>query len=43
MSQQPHIIYILSDEHYGGAMRHAGDANVRTPNMDQMAAEGITS
>jgi hypothetical protein len=32
MSQHPHIIYILSDEHYGGAMGHMGDANVRTPN-----------
>ena len=42
MSQQPHIIYILSDEHFGGAMSHMGDANVQTPTMDRMAAEGIS-
>ena len=42
MPRQPHVIYILSDEHYGGAMGHMGDANVRTPNMNRMAAEGIS-
>lgn len=42
MSKQPHVIYILSDEHFGGAMSHAGDPNVNTPNMDQLAAEGIS-
>ena len=42
MPQQPHVIYILSDEHFGGAMGHMGDANVRTPNMDRMAAEGVS-
>ena len=39
---QPNIIYILSDEHAGTAMGHAGDPNVRTPNMDRMAALGIS-
>ena len=34
MPRQPHVIYILSDEHFGGAMSHMGDSNVRTPNMD---------
>ena len=38
----PHIVQILSDEHYGGAMTHAGDPNVRTPNMDRLAAEGAS-
>ena len=42
MPQQPHVINILSDEHFGGAMGHMGDANVRTPNMDRMAAEGVS-
>jgi len=42
MPQRPHVIYILSDEHFGGAMGHTGDANVRTPNMDRMAAEGVS-
>lgn len=39
---RPHIIHILSDEHYGGATSHAGDPNVRTPNMDRLAAEGAS-
>lgn len=42
MPNQPHVIYILSDEHYGGAMSHRGDANVRTPNMDRLADEGMS-
>lgn len=39
---QPHVIYILSDEHFGGAMSHAGDPNVQTPNMDALAKEGVS-
>ena len=31
MPEQPNIIYILSDEHFGGSMSHMGDPNVRTP------------
>ncbi|MBT7100080.1 sulfatase-like hydrolase/transferase, partial [Candidatus Poribacteria bacterium] len=42
MSSRPHIIYILSDEHNGDAMTHTGDPNVRTPNMDRLAAEGVS-
>ena len=42
MPKQPHVIYILSDEHFAGAMSHMGDTNVRTPNMDRLAAEGIS-
>lgn len=36
------IIYILSDEHRGQAMSHAGDPNVKTPNMDRLAREGVS-
>ena len=39
---RPHILYILSDEHSGMAMSHAGDPNVQTPNMDRMAKEGVS-
>ena len=39
---RPHIIYILSDEHRGQAMSHAGDPNVQTPWMDRLAAEGAS-
>src|SRR5688572_10616957 len=39
-TRPPHILYILSDEHRGQAMTHAGDPNLRTPNMDRLAREG---
>jgi arylsulfatase A-like enzyme len=41
MSKLPNLIQILSDEHCGFAMSCAGDSNVRTPNLDRMAAEGM--
>lgn len=37
---RPNVIYILSDEHRGQAMGHAGDVNVQTPWMDRLAAQG---
>ena len=37
----PNIIYILSDEHSGIAISHAGDPNVCTPNIDRLAVDGI--
>jgi len=36
------IIYILSDEHRGQAMGHAGDPNLKTPVMDKMARDGVS-
>ena len=42
MKNRPNIIYILSDQHRGQAMNHAGDTNVRTPVMDRLAAEGVS-
>ena len=41
-AKRPHILYILSDEHRGQAMTHAGDPNLRTPNMDRLAEEGVS-
>jgi hypothetical protein len=41
MSHLPHLIQILSVEHCGFAMSCAGDPNVRTPNLDQLAAGGM--
>jgi arylsulfatase A-like enzyme len=38
---KPHLIQILSDEHCGFAMSCAGDPNVRTPNLDRLAAGGM--
>ena len=42
MSARPHILYILSDEHRGQAMGHAGAPNVQTPWMDRLASEGVS-
>ncbi len=42
MPKQPNIVYILSDEHRGQAMSHAGDPNVKTPVMDRLAHEGVS-
>lgn len=41
-SSKPNIILLLSDEHCGYAMEHAGDPNLRTPVMDRLAAEGVS-
>lgn len=42
MPASPHVLLILSDEHRGQAMGHAGDVNLRTPEMDRLAAEGAS-
>ena len=41
-SARPNVIYVLSDEHFGGAMAHAGDPNLNTPNLDRLAREGVS-
>lgn len=40
--QQPNIILVVSDQHRGDFMGNAGNAVVRTPNMDKLAADGIS-
>ncbi len=42
VARPPHILLILSDEHRGQAMGHAGDPNLRTPAMDRLAGEGAS-
>ncbi len=42
MPKQPNIIYILPDQHRGQAMRHAGDTNLHTANMDRLAEGGAS-
>ncbi|MHA1565273.1 MAG: sulfatase-like hydrolase/transferase [Alphaproteobacteria bacterium] len=41
MSQQPNIIIVLVDRVRRDALGFMGDANVRTPNLDAMARQGI--
>lgn len=38
----PNIVYIICDQMRGDAMGCVGHPNVRTPNLDRMAAEGTT-
>jgi arylsulfatase A-like enzyme len=37
----PNIVWIFGDQHRGQCAGYAGDANVRTPNLDRMATEGV--
>ena len=38
---KPNILFVLSDDHSYPYLSCYGDANVRTPAIDQMAAEGM--
>ena len=41
MINQPNIVLIFSDQHRGDALGCVGNKFVRTPNLDQLAAEGV--
>ena len=41
MQQRPNILFLFSDQHRAAAMSCAGDPNVQTPTLDQLAAEGV--
>ncbi len=38
--KQPNIVFILSDDHGAWAMHCAGNFDIRTPNLDRLAARG---
>jgi choline-sulfatase len=38
---KPNILFIMSDEHNASVMGTAGDKIVKTPNLDQLAHEGV--
>ncbi len=40
-AQKPNIIYIMTDQHVATALSCAGNADVRTPNIDRIASHGI--
>lgn len=40
-SQRPNIILLLGDDHRGDALGCMGNAVVKTPHLDRMAAEGV--
>lgn len=39
--ERPNIIYIMTDQQSATAMSCAGNADVHTPNMDRLAAQGV--
>lgn len=39
-NKQPHIIFIMSDQHRGDALHCMGNPCVSSPNIDKLAAEG---
>jgi arylsulfatase A-like enzyme len=41
-SPLPNILFIVADQHNAKVLGHCGHANVRTPHLDGMAAEGVS-
>jgi len=41
MSKRPNVLFILSDQHNSKVLGHKGHPDVKTPNLDRLAAEGV--
>jgi arylsulfatase A-like enzyme len=41
MSKKPNIVYVLTDQWRAQAFGYSGDPNVKTPNIDALAAESV--
>ena len=41
MAERPNILFVISDQHNAKVLGHAGDPNVRTPNLDRLAGQGV--
>ena len=41
MTGHPNVLFIVSDQHNAKVLGHVGHPDVRTPNLDRMAAEGV--
>ena len=41
MSKQPNVLFILSDQHNAKVLGHKGHPDVKTPNLDRLAIEGV--
>lgn len=39
---RPNVIWVFGDQHRGQSVGYMGDPNVATPNLDRLAAEGLT-
>ena len=40
-ARKPNIVLLISDDHHGGHVACFGDKNLRTPNLDKLAAQGM--
>lgn len=41
MKRKPNVLFILSDQHNAKCLGHKGHPDVKTPNLDRMAAQGV--
>ena len=41
VAQRPNIVYVMADQWRAQATGYAGDPNVKTPNLDRLATQGI--
>ena len=39
--KRPNVVWIMTEQHWAGAMSCAGNADVRTPNLDRLAKRGV--
>ncbi len=39
--KRPNVIWIMTDQQWAGAMSCAGNADLKTPNMDRLASRGV--
>ena len=41
MPDKPNVLFIIADQHNAKVLGHKGHPDVKTPNLDRMAAEGV--
>jgi choline-sulfatase/uncharacterized sulfatase len=41
MAQRPNVLFIITDQHNAKVLGHRGHPDVKTPALDQLAAEGV--
>lgn len=41
MSKRPNVLWLMSDQHNASCTGYAGHPDVRTPNLDRIAADGV--
>ena len=41
MAKRPNVLFILSDQHNAKVLGHKDHPDVKTPNLDRLAADGV--